>query len=105
MIYCFDLDGTLCHTDGEDYAGATPNLEAIARVNRLFVAGHEVIIDTARGSGDHRSAAEVGELRALTVQQLARWSVAYTRLRVGHKIPADVYVDDRAVNVADWNGD
>lgn len=96
MRYCVDMDGTLCYTDGEHYADAKPNWEAIARLNALYRDGHTIIIDTARGSGsgiDHRR---------LTQQQLTRWGVDYDELRVGHKVPADVYIDDRAINADDW---
>lgn len=94
MRYCFDLDGTLCLTVGMDYMGAVPLRERIRRVNRLFYAGHTIIIDTARGSGTGEDWTE------RTRKQLDRWNVKYHRLRCGEKIPADVYVDDRA----EWEG-
>ena len=50
MIYCFDLDGTLCtNTDGE-YEKALPFYDRIQVVNRLYDSGHTIIIETARGS-------------------------------------------------------
>ena len=50
MIYCFDIDGTLCtNTDG-DYEKAEPYLDVIAQVNALYDTGHRIIIYTARGS-------------------------------------------------------
>ena len=27
MIYCFDFDGTLCNTDGNNYSDSTPKKE------------------------------------------------------------------------------
>ena len=61
MIYCFDLDGTLCtlevdHMDeGPDkdvtqYTEATPKQNRIDYVNRLYDEGHTIIIETARGT-------------------------------------------------------
>ena len=44
MIYVFDLDGTICLTEGRDYAEAVPLAERIAAVNALFDAGHTIII-------------------------------------------------------------
>ena len=49
MIYCFDLDGTLC-THEEDYAKAMPFSDRILLVNALYEQGHKIIVDTARGS-------------------------------------------------------
>ena len=96
MIYVIDLDGTLCETTGRDYANAVPMMASSARVNMLYDGGHRVIIDTARGSGTGEDWTE------RTALQLARWDVRYHKLRCGVKIPADYYVDDKAINVHDW---
>ena len=95
MIYCIDIDGTICTTVGTDYAGARPIESRIAHVNRLFDEGHEITFFTARGSllgVDHE---------ALTRGQLESWGVRYTRLQMG-KPAADTYVDDRAVTDASF---
>jgi len=92
MIYCFDLDGTLCtNTDGE-YELAKPFYDRIERVNRLFNDGHTILIDTARGSTTHIDWLE------LTEKQLKVWGVLYNDLRVGVKLNADVFVDDKGIN-------
>jgi hydroxymethylpyrimidine pyrophosphatase-like HAD family hydrolase len=39
MVYCFDLDGTLCNTDGNNYSDSTPNKERIELVNKLYESG------------------------------------------------------------------
>lgn len=96
MTYCFDLDGTLCFTDGMDYEHAQPNTPIIERVNRLHDAGHRIVIDTARGSGSGEDWTE------RTARQLLVWGVKYHELRCGVKIPADIYVDDRAINAGAW---
>ena len=49
MVYCFDLDGTLCNTDGNNYKDSTPKKERIEIVNTLYDKGHTILIDTARG--------------------------------------------------------
>lgn len=95
MIYCFDIDGTLCtNTDG-DYTRAEPFPEVIAAVNRLYAEGHHILLYTARG-------ATTGiDWRELTARQLKAWSVQYHELYMG-KPTADVYIDDRAVNALEW---
>ena|ERR1700686_719160 len=95
MIYCFDIDGTLCtNTEGE-YSRAEPFPEMIARVNCLFAEGHQILLYTARG-------ATTGiDWREETVRQMREWNVRYHELFMG-KPTADVYVDDKAVNSADW---
>jgi hypothetical protein len=83
MVYCFDIDGTLCtNTDGE-YAKAEPLPE---------------IMYTARGATTGLDWSE------LTAEQLRRWGVRYHALYLG-KPTADVYIDDRAINLADWKRD
>ncbi|MEI6209107.1 MAG: hypothetical protein WCP20_20200 [Desulfuromonadales bacterium] len=95
MTYCFDLDGTLCTDTGGAYDEAKPYPEMITEVNRLRSEGHNIIIFTARGSGTGK------DWREATEQQLAKWGVFYDRLYLG-KPPADVYVDDKAVQVASF---
>ena len=94
--YCFDLDGTLCETDGMDYEAARPIWRRIERVNVLYERGHHITIDTARGPGTGE------DWYQATAVQLARWGVQYDELRVGEKPVADEYIDDRGTNVTDW---
>ena len=95
MTYCFDIDGTLCtNTDGA-YEQAVPLPEVIALVNGLRAQGHRILLYTARG-------ATTGiDWRRLTEQQLASWGVHYHQLYMG-KPTADLYVNDRAINVVEW---
>ncbi len=95
MIYCFDIDGTLCtNTDG-DYQTARPFDEVIARVNRLYDEGHRILLNTARGSTTGI------DWRELTERQLGDWGVRYHELFMG-KPTADVYIDDKGLNLEDW---
>lgn len=95
MIYCFDIDGTLCtNTEGE-YSEAEAFPEIIARVNDLFAEGHRILLYTARG-------ATTGiDWREVTERQLKEWNVCYHELFMG-KPTADLYVDDKAINSAEW---
>jgi len=111
MRYCFDLDGTLCTqvnpkdnygknaTLGECYEQAKPYEDRIEKVNELYDAGFEIVIATARASGNR---GKVLEWTELTERQLSEWGVKYHELSVGVKPHADLYVDDRAANASDY---
>ncbi len=93
LIYCFDLDGTLCTTvSSGNYDKSQPIYDRIEEVNKLYDAGHEIIIDTARGSLTGLDWYE------LTKYQLDVWGVKHHKLRVGTKIAADHYIDDKGEN-------
>lgn len=105
-IYVIDLDGTLCDTQRcEDrwlYLEATPYPDRIAKINRLYDEGHKIIIETARGCGSGRDWYED------TFRQLTEFGVRFHELRTGTKFGADYFIDDRAINAADFfneNGD
>ena len=96
MIYCFDLDDTLCKTTGMDYSTAQPMLDRISRVNNLYTDGNLIKIFTARGS-------ETGiDWKNVTETQLKAWGLKYHQLILG-KPAADIYVDDKACNEKDFN--
>ena len=97
MTYVFDLDGTLCHTIGMEYAAAQPMFHRIRRVNDLYDKGHTIVIDTARGT---TSGAD--QWWDLTRQQLEQWGVKHHKLHLGTKPFGDVYVDDRAVEAYEF---
>lgn len=100
MIYCFDLDGTLCRTEGMDYVNAQPIEERIERVNALHQMGHRIIIATARGQSEILSVR--AEILQMTRRQLARWHVRYHEL---HPKPfAHRYIDDRACHDTEFFG-
>lgn len=92
MIYCFDLDNTLCITIDGDYKNSKPIQERIDKVNKLHSEGNRIIIDTARGSVTGIDWFD------LTKSQLDSWGVRYDELKVGIKTYADVYVDDKGIN-------
>jgi hypothetical protein len=92
VTYVFDLDNTLCRTDGRNYTTAVPIPERIAAVNLLSDEGHVIVIETARGSVTGTP------WGAYTLQQLKAWGVKFDKLRVGTTAFGDVYVDDRGVN-------
>ena len=95
VIYCFDIDGTICTNTEGDYDRAQPYGDVIVRINALAQDGHRILLYTARGSTTGI------DWRALTERQLQQWGVRYDALVLG-KPTADVYVDDKAVNALDW---
>jgi dTDP-glucose 4,6-dehydratase len=95
MKYCIDIDGTIFNTIGLDYAKSTPIEKAVIKVNELKMDGHYIVLFTARGT-------ESGiDWRAVTEEQLNRFGVKYDELHFG-KPSADIYIDDKAMNVVDW---
>lgn len=92
MIYCFDLDGTLCTNTNGDYNLAQPFQDRISDVRKLYEQGHTILIETARGSTTGI------DWTQLTTQQLEEWKCPYHKLRVGIKLHADFYIDDKGIN-------
>jgi glycerol-3-phosphate cytidylyltransferase len=97
MIYCFDIDGTICTSVlNSDYVAAQPYPRVVNEINRLYDAGNVIKIMTARGcvSGiDHTE---------LTRRQLAEWGVQHHELIMNSKPHAHLFVDDRATSVEAW---
>lgn len=97
MIYCFDIDGTICSLrPNSDYENAEPFPEMVEKINDLFRQGHTIKMFTARGctSGiDHT---------ALTESQLSEWGVKFHELIMNQKPHYDLLVDDKAINVEDF---
>lgn len=100
MRICFDLDNTLCA--GKPYEFAKPLPGAAGLLKQLKGDGHTVIIYTARGMGScsgspGEALAKIGKV---TFDQLKRWGFEFDEIYFG-KPNADVYIDDKAMNVVD----
>jgi len=100
MIYCFDLDNTLCRTPGNRYDLSEPIQDMIDRVNYLYNNGHRVIIYTARGMSRFQGNVDsvVHEYYSLTKNQLAEWGVKYHSLKLG-KPSFDIFIDDKNLTI------
>ena len=94
-VYCFDIDGTLCTNTEGAYETAEPFTDVIVEVNRLYDAGHTLLLMTARGWTTGI------DWRELTEKQMQQWGVKYHRLIMG-KPTADIYIDDKAINADAW---
>lgn len=101
--YIFDLDNTLCKTEGNNYYHAIPIEERIRTVNQLYNDGNKIVIHTARGMTTCEG--HVGKVYAMhyyqTKNQLQEWGVEYNELVLG-KLSGDIWVDDRGINDKDF---
>ena len=103
MIYCFDIDGTVCETEGLDYKEARPIESVVDSINALYEDGHTILMYTARGMGTLKGDLEkvYSTWYEVTKNQLNKWGVKHHQLILG-KPAADFYIDDKAVNALDW---
>ena len=95
-IYVFDIDGTICTNTNGDYEKATPFQEIIDKINKLYSNGNTIKMMTARGSTTGK------DWTNLTEKQLQDWGVNYHELIMNKKPHADVFVDDKAINVSSF---
>lgn len=97
MRIVVDIDGTIMQTDGLNYEKARPITENIGMINSFYDEGHYIIYFTARGymTGE--------DWRRVTERQLIECGVKYHELIMG-KPAGDIYIDDRAVNIAELYG-
>ena len=81
MTYVFDIDGTICHSDG-DYEDSKPLWRRIDKINNLFDSGRsKVILTTSRKTESDQE----------TRQQLDKLGVKY------HQIIYDLYHAKRVI--------
>ena len=102
MRYCFDIDGTLCHTPNNekgkpDYENAQPLPFMVEQVSRSYDEGNYIIMQTARGKGSGIDHTE------LTKKQLNDWGYKYHELfPMFCKPTADIFIDDKGINAMVW---
>ena len=93
--YVFDIDGTICTNTFGKYDLASPYVERINFVNKLYEEGNYIKFFTARGSSTGI------DWRDLTKKQLSKWGVLYHELILG-KPEGDLYIDDKGYNCNRW---
>lgn len=91
MKIIVDIDGTIC-TQTHDYDTALPIQENIAKINRLFDEGNEIIYWTSRGN------TSTVDWYATTIIQLTNWGCKFNDLRLS-KPSYDLWVDDKAKRI------
>jgi len=97
MIYCFDLDGTICSSvENSQYHLALPDRVVVDEINRLYDSGNTIKIMTARGCVSKVDHTE------LTKKQLEEWGVKYNELLMNIKPHAHYFIDDKGYNIEDW---
>lgn len=96
MRYCFDIDDTLLKFC-DNYLMSTPIKHRIDRVNTLYDQGHRIILMTARGAKSGKDYTD------LTKYQLDQFGVKYHELIMNKKPNADIFIDDKGMNVEDWD--
>ncbi len=94
-IYCFDIDDTICTTNGMDYEKAKPIMSRIKQINNLKEKGNTIIFYTARGFVTKI------DYRNITEKQLFEWGVQYDELYM-NKPNADIYIDDKNKDPFKW---
>lgn len=96
MRYCFDIDNTICITPASDYHNSIPKTDVINKINELYDKGDHIIVMTARGASSGIDWEE------FTEKQLKSWNLKYHELICNKKPNADFFVDDKAVNIIEW---
>lgn len=108
--FVFDLDGTLCepNLNVKDvifrYGSAEPKQDVIKMVNKLHEDGYYIIISTARRMVTHDGnlAKIIMEIKELTENWLFLHNVKYDELQFGKPYASHYYVDDKAMNLKDF---
>ena len=106
ITYVFDIDETICHTEGSDYDNSQPIIKRIEAVNKLYDEGHTVLFLTARGMGRNKNdqQASITEFYDFTFNQLKMWGVKFHQLFLG-KPAGDIYIDDKGYKDTDFFDD
>ena len=101
MVTVIDFDGTLALGDTKDINTMIPNLKLVSLINSLYDDGNTIKIVTARGC---KSCNSFLERRKKYFNVITKWlnkhNINYHELSF-YKEYADVYIDDRGVNIKD----
>lgn len=99
LIYCFDLDNTLCLTKDKKYSEATPIKKRIDKVNELHDLGNYIKIYTSRGMTEFNGCLPkiIDKYWPITKTQLLNWGVKHNELILG-KPSYDVFIDDKGIH-------
>lgn len=110
MKYVIDIDGTICDNsecrEDRDYHASIPKPDRIAKINKLYDEGHQIIYLTARGMGRSGDNADLANrmFYEVTYHQLNRWGCKFHKLVLG-KPSGDYYIDDKGINANEFFGD
>jgi histidinol phosphatase-like enzyme len=92
---CFDLDGVICTTKGNNYIQAKPKKKVINFINKLSKK-YYIIIFTARYMGRNNDNVKLAKKQGyeLTYKQLVQWNLKFDKLLMG-KPSYDFIIDDK----------
>lgn len=95
--FCFDIDGVICITKGNDYKNSKPNKKVIKIINNLHKKNY-IVLNTARFMGRTNNNKKKAELlcKKLTLSQLKAWKVRYHKIFFG-KPSYDFVIDDKSI--------
>jgi len=98
-IFCFDIDGVICSTQGKNYSKARPKTKVINKINKLYDKGHFIKIFTARYMGRNNDNVKLAKKQGYkkTFKQLLSWKLKFHKLIYG-KPSFDIYVDDKSID-------
>ena len=89
-----DIDETICFYDGErHYPDAIPNMENIAKINKLYEEDNYIVYWTARGAVTGIDWLET------TADQLDEWGCQYHELSIGEKPDYDLLICDKTKRI------
>ena len=97
-IICFDLDGVICQTNGNDYKNSKPITKTIKIINKLY-KNNKIIIFTARymGRSNNKKSLAKRLAKTITTNQLKYWGVKYHKILFG-KPSYDLIIDDKSID-------
>ena len=90
MKFVIDIDDTICKEEGPVIA-RQPFMSRIAKINRLYDEGHEIVYHTARGL---KSGSGEAYYRPITESQLEMWGCKYHELCFKQH-DTTYYIDDK----------
>jgi hypothetical protein len=98
QVYCFDIDGVICSTKGDDYKNSKPIYKSIKKINELYFAGNTILVFTARFMGRSKDNPALAKKRGykFTFVQLKKWKLEFHKLIFG-KPSFDLLIDDKAL--------
>ena len=104
--FCFDLDGTICHTKqlNQKYIDVLPIKGAVETLQQLKSNGHYIIIYTARNMLTYNN--NIGKIIANQSRVVINWlethNIPFDELHFGKPL-ADFYIDDKGVKFSNWD--
>ena len=92
MIIYVDIDETICVSpESRDYSLATPIIENINKINKMYDDGNQIVYWTARGTVTGIDWTD------LTKKQLTKWGAKHHDVKLG-KPHFDLYICDKSIN-------